>query len=119
MSRRVRLYLDADLSPRIGVIGRGLGLDVVSAHAVGMAEADDADQLARAAAEHRVLVTRNRDDFLALTLEAYQERAPHAGVLLVPGVEPSHGASRVAHALRRWANEQGAVARYGVYWLRL
>ena len=101
------------------MIGRGLGLDVVSAHQVGMAEAEDAEQLARAAAEGRVLVTRNRDDYLTLTLEAYHDRARHSGVLLVGSVAPSHGAARIAHALRRWAKQRAVVAPYGVYWLRV
>jgi hypothetical protein len=48
MSGTIRYYLDADLSPKIAVIGRGLGLDVVSAHEVGMTEAVDADRLAHA-----------------------------------------------------------------------
>ena len=117
MSRRIRCYLDADLSPKIAVIGRGLGLDVVSAHEVGMTEAADADQLARAAAEGRVLVTRNRDDFLALTLAAYHDRAPHRGLLLVREIAPSHRASRLAHALRRWAAARTTVASYEVDWL--
>jgi len=110
-------YLDADMSPRIAAIGRDLGLDVVSAHAVGMAEADDADQLRRAAGEGRILVTRNRDDFIRLTLEAYHERRPHAGLVLVGGLGRLHQASRVAHALRRWAAGRADVAAYSIHWL--
>ena len=104
MTPPIRFYLDADLSPRIVVIARGLGggLDVVSAHEVGMAEADDDHQLARAAGEGRGLVTRTRDDFVTLPLAAYQERAPHAGLLLVPPSSASHQAARLARALRRW-----------------
>jgi len=117
MSGTIRFYLDADLSPKIAVIGRGLGLDVVSAHEVGMTEAVDADQLARAAAEGRVLVTRNRDDFLALTLAAYHDRAPHRGLLLVREIAPSRRASRLAHALGRWAAARTTVASYEVDWL--
>lgn len=117
MKKPIRFYLDADVSPKVAVIGRGLGLDVVSAHEVGMTEAADADQMARAAAEGRVLVTRNRDDFLALTLAAYHDRAPHRGLLVVRELSPSHRASRLAHALRRWATARTTVASYGVYWL--
>ncbi len=119
MSRKLRFYLDADLSPRIAAFGRDLGLDVVSAHEVGTAEADDADQLRRAAAEGRILVARNRDDFLQLTLEAYHERQRHAGVLLVGETGRLHQASRIAHALRRWADGRPVVAGYSVHWLSL
>ncbi|MBI4501603.1 MAG: DUF5615 family PIN-like protein [Gemmatimonadetes bacterium] len=118
MSQPIRFYLDADLSPRIAVIARGLGLDVVSAHEAGMRDAEDNDQLAHAAGEGRVLVTRNRDDFLELTLDAYHERKPHAGLLLVTAHGTRHQASRVAHALARWADTQREVVRYGVYWLK-
>lgn len=110
--------MDADLSPTIAEISRGLGLDCVSAHDVGMGAAEDRDQLLRAAGEGRVLVTRNRDDFLTLTVEFYHERLPHAGLLIVPGTGSSH-AARVAHALARWVDERPAVSPYGVYWLKV
>lgn len=115
--QRVRFYLDADLSPRIAAIGRDLGLDAVSAHDVGMTEADDADQLGRAASEGRILVTRNRDDFIQLTLEAYHEHRPHAGLLLIAATGRHHQTSRVAHALRQWAGGRPIVVPYSVHWL--
>lgn len=119
MTGGVRFYLDADLSPRIASIARSLGLDVVSAHEAGLAEAEDADQLRHAAAEGRVLVTRNRDDFLALTLEAYHDRAPHAGLLLLARAGRAHQTSRLAHALRRWAAAHDSPQPYTVDWLHL
>ena len=115
---RPSLYLDADLSPRAAAIARGLGLDCVSAHDVGMLEAEDRDQLSRAAAEGRVLVTRNRDDVVSLTVEFYHERLPHAGVLIVPGTGPATPA-RIAHALKRWVAGEPSVSAYGVSWLRV
>lgn len=84
-----------------------------------MVDAEDADQLARAASEKRVLATRNRDDFLELTLQAYHDRLPHAGVLIVQAVAGKHGFSRVAHALARWAKSNPAVQPYSVHWLSL
>lgn len=113
-----RFYLDADLSPRIAQIARGLGLDVVSAHQVGMTEADDPEQLARAAVEGRVLVTGNRDDFLQLTLEAYHDAKPHAGLLIVIS-GGKHQSSRAAHALARWAADHPKVPPYAIAWLRV
>lgn len=119
MTKGARFYLDADLSPKIASIARGLGLDVTSAHEAGLAEAEDADQVRQAAAEGRVLVTRNRDDFLALTLEAYHDRAPHAGLLLEARAGSAHQPSRVAHALRRWAATHDTPQPYTVDWLHL
>lgn len=118
MTARLAFYLDADLSPKIAEIARGLGLDAVSAHEVGMVEAEDAEQLARAASETRVLLTRNRDDFLQLTLEAYHDRGPHAGLLIVEAVSGAHRHARVAHALARWARGRERVEPYSVDWLR-
>ncbi|HXV85334.1 MAG TPA: DUF5615 family PIN-like protein [Gemmatimonadales bacterium] len=110
------LYLDADLSPSVADIARGLGPDCVSAHQVDMAGVPDRDQLLHAGRARRVMVTRNRDDFLRLTLEFYHERLPHAGLLIVPGtLQP---ASRVAHALQRWALGTVSVPAYAVLWLK-
>lgn len=114
-----KLYLDADLSPKIAAIARGLGLDTISAHDVGMADAADADQLARAAAERRVLVTRNRDDFVTLTLEAYHDGAPHGGILIVNAVGPPRGFARTAHALAPWATTHRTAAPYAIFWLHV
>jgi len=113
-----RFYLDADLSPKIAEIARGLGLDVVSAHEVGMSEAEDSEQLSQAASGNRVLGTRNRDDFLQLTLEAYHDRKPHAGVLIIIS-GGKHQASRTAHALARWGAAHPVVPRYAIAWLRV
>lgn len=70
--------LDEDLSPDIAVAGRARGLDLVSAyerHARGLS---DEEQLSRAAADGRCLVTYNRDDFLRLTRRAYDAVRPTA-----------------------------------------
>jgi predicted nuclease of predicted toxin-antitoxin system len=119
MTKGVRFYLDADLSPKIAGIACSLGLDVTSAQEAGLAEAEDADQLRHAAGEGRMMVTRNRDDFLALTLEAYHDQAPHAGLLLVTRAGSAHQASRVAHALRRWAATHDTPQPYTVHWLHV
>ena len=84
---------------------RGLGLDAVSVHEVGRRGYGDAEQLAFAAAEGRIFITRNRDDFIFLTVEAFRTGEPHAGVLIVPRSLPNHHPARIAHALRRWCDE--------------
>jgi hypothetical protein len=80
----MKYYLDEDLDPALAGAARALGLDVVSAHEVGARGLSDAEQLARAAAAGRCLVTFNRADFIALTRRAYEGGQPHAGLLLIP-----------------------------------
>ena len=55
----VKLYLDEDISPVIGVVLRSRGYDVVSAHEVGMKGMEDKEQLDYAMQGGRVLLTFN------------------------------------------------------------
>lgn len=81
----MRFYLDECLSDIIAVIGRErFGLDIISAHAAGMELATDAEQLAFAAEQGRVMVTRNADDFILLTEQLEAKQEPHGGVIIVP-----------------------------------
>lgn len=80
----MKYYLDEDLDPSIATAGRALGVDVISAHERGARGLTDDEQLARAAADARCLVTFNRNDFVAVTRMAYDKGRPHCGVLLVP-----------------------------------
>lgn len=106
----MRFLLDEDLSPRIAEIARRQGLDVQSVHDLGRRQLADEDQLRFAAAQGRVLVTRNRDDFIRLTVAFYQAGDPHAGVLIVPWSLPNRSPSRVARALAAWlARRRGAL----------
>jgi predicted nuclease of predicted toxin-antitoxin system len=80
----MRFYLDECLSDTIAATARDhFGLDVVSAHALGMDHAPDEEQLAFAARLHRCLVTRNGSDFIRLTRRFMAESLPHAGVIAV------------------------------------
>lgn len=105
-----RFYLDEDVPPNAAVVGRGLGVDVVSAYHEGPVPRPDADHLATAAADGRIVVTYNRDDFLACTRDAFAAGRPHAGVLILTRKLPRDPA-RVAHALARWAER--AVRTFG------
>ncbi len=80
----MKLYLDEDISPKVSVILRKRGIDAVSAHEAGMLEASDDNQLSYAVAEGRVMVTRNRDDFITLTVQYFEALKPHTGVIIVP-----------------------------------
>jgi predicted nuclease of predicted toxin-antitoxin system len=98
----MRFLLDEDLAPTIAEIARGQGLDVVSVHEVGRRQRTDEEQLRYAAEQGRVFITRNRDDFIRLTVDWFQAGVPHAGVLIVPWSLPNRKPARVARSLHRW-----------------
>ncbi len=79
----MKFYLDEDADPRIAAAARVLGVDIVSAHEIGMRGVDDHTQLACAAADGRCIVTFNKVDFIAATRQAYEKTLPHHGVLLL------------------------------------
>ena len=101
----MRFLLDEDLSPRVAQAARGLGLDVVSVHEIGRCGLSDYEQLTLTAADGRVFVTRNRDDYIHWTREFYKGLLPHPGVLLVSRSIPPDRPERMAHALLRWVND--------------
>jgi hypothetical protein len=74
----LRYLLDEDVNPAVSEAARALGLDVVSVHEIertGVAFPDGA-QLHFAAVERRIMVTRNRDDFIRLTRDFFQAGEP-------------------------------------------
>ncbi len=103
----MRFLTDEDLNPAVARIGRGLGLDVVSVHEVDRRGFADEEQLRFATAEKRILVTRNRDDFIRLTIIHFQTGKAHRGILIVPHSLPNHRPARIAHALESWADRAG------------
>jgi predicted nuclease of predicted toxin-antitoxin system len=99
----VKYYLDEDLNPTAAEILRQRGVDAVSVHEVGARGLSDLDQLVRAAGDGRCLVTRNRDDFILLTLQFFQDYRPHCGLLIVPYSYPGDHVASLVEALAAYA----------------
>ena len=78
----MRFYLDEDLPAAIAGLLRRRGPDAVSAHELGHLHWTDEAQLAYAARDRRVLVTRNANHFIDLCREAIRLRRPHAGIVI-------------------------------------
>ena len=67
----MKLYVDADITPRLAHALRARGYDVLSAHETGNANATDVQQIAFAVTEGRALLTCNAGDFTALIAQSH------------------------------------------------
>lgn len=102
----MRFYLDEDQSPNIAQAAEARHhRDVVASHDFGMDGATDEEQLLYAGRPRRCIVTKNGDDFIALTDSFSAEGLPHAGVLIVPRSMPNHAYVRIARAIA-WYHER-------------
>jgi len=116
----MKFYLDEDLSPKIAQIFRKNGVDASSCHEVGMVGASDREQLEFAAREKRCLVTRNRDDFIKLTLQFFNDHRPHCGVLIIPYTIPGDHFSQIARLLKAFASRHpSGLEPYSVDFLHI
>lgn len=75
------VLLDGDVHPSLATALRRHGFDAVHGIEVGRRAHSDAEQLAFAAAEQRVLVTHNRRDFLTLARQWWDGDDHHAGIV--------------------------------------
>lgn len=99
----MRYYLDEDQSPRVAVLLRRAALDCISSHECGRNGLDDREQLRLAGVDGRSFVTSNRNDFIVLTVEFFEQRLPHAGVLIIPHSLRAASFNRIARALVAYA----------------
>lgn len=99
----IKYYLDEDLSPVIAEMLRKDKIDAVCVHEAGMIQASDLEQLEFAASRKRCLVTRNRNDFIRLTVQFFNEHRPHYGVLIIPYSYPGDNFRAIAKALITYA----------------
>ena len=100
----MKYYLDEDLSPKISELVRKKGVDCISAHEIEMVQVSDLEQLELAARKLRCLVTKNRDDFIRLTVQFFNDHLPHYGVLIIPSAIPGDRFSLIAEVLARYAH---------------
>ena len=98
----MRFLLDEGIHPRVAELAWEEGLDVESVHDLRRRGLSDLEQLRLAAEESRVLITRNRADFLYWTGEFYRKGDDHAGVLFVGEGLPNDQPERIVRALKRW-----------------
>ena len=114
----MKFYLDEDLSPKIAEIVRKSRIDALSAHEAGMCESSDQSQLDFAATEKTCLVTRNRDDFIRLTVRFFNDQRPHCGVLIIPYALPGDQFSRIANLIKKFSSRhQKGLAPYSISFL--
>ena len=99
----MKIYLDENLSPRIGEMLRGRGLDAISAHEVGNTQLADAAQLRYATGQGRAIVTCDVTDFVDLAAETIVENYDHAGIVLVSGGFRTDDFGGIAAAVERAA----------------
>ncbi|MFZ0131587.1 MAG: DUF5615 family PIN-like protein [Desulfobacterales bacterium] len=114
----MKLYLDEDISPKVAGILRKRGIDAVSAHDTGMLEASDEEQLSFAAVNGRAMVTRNRDDFITLTVQFFEKLRPHCGLVVVPYTISGSEFGKLASLLKNYSkNHPFGLAPYTIEFL--
>ena len=99
----MRLLLDAHVSgPNVGRRLERHGHDVRALDQERALEGlDDDEVLALATSEHRILVTHNVADFPRILRDWAAAQRPHAGVILVYGIDHSEFAL-IACGIQRW-----------------
>jgi len=99
----MKFYLDEDISPKIAELLKKDGVDCISAHESKMMQASDLEQLRFSAHKKRCFVTRNKDHFIRLTVQFFNDYLPHYGLLIIPHTIPGDRFSQTADMLADYA----------------
>jgi predicted nuclease of predicted toxin-antitoxin system len=78
----IRLYLDEDVHKAVAPALQARGFDAVSVHGLRHYGWSDAEHLAYAAAEGRVIFTFNAADYIALHKDCLSQGKSHAGIIV-------------------------------------
>lgn len=113
----LRYLLDEDVHPEAAKIATRLGIDVVSVHDLGRRGLSDFEQLRFATMDGRTVVTRNRDDFIVLTVDAFRAGDPHRGLLILPHSVRNDRPAEIARALEAWHTRWQDVGHPGDYFI--
>ena len=114
----MRLYLDEDINPKIAEILQRSGCNAVSTQGAGNRGADDEAQLVYASRIDAALVTRNRNDFIALTTQFLDEGRKHSGVIIVPHSVRADDPTILARLLARFTSRHPEdLPQYAVIFL--
>jgi hypothetical protein len=115
----VRYLLDENLPHRLAQALRERGYDVQHVREVGRAGLSDEQQLAYAAEEERIFVSRDYDDLPGLARLFHAENRPHAGGLLVPRSMANGDIGGIAASITRFETEHPEpMEPYETVWLR-
>jgi hypothetical protein len=95
----VKLYVDADITPKLARALRERGHEVLSAHEAGNADASDNEQMAYAVAEGRALLTCNAGDFTTIFEDYWYADCEHSGVIVSEQLELGEMIRRVVRLL--------------------
>ena len=97
----MKLYVDADITPRLARALRSRGYDVLAAREAGNADASDDEQMSYAAAQGRALLTCNAGDFTAIFEDYWYTSREHYGVIVSEQLELGEMIRRVVRLLDR------------------
>jgi len=114
----MKYYLDEDLSQQVAERLRKAGVSTTYVHEEKTEGWTYEQQLEKAAQDGRCLVTRNRNDFIELTVQFYRDEKRHAGVLIVPYSYPGDQISQLAKALIAYVKKHpDGMLAYGIDFL--
>jgi uncharacterized protein with PIN domain len=77
---RIKLYLDADVHPRIALVLRERGFDALSAQEIERKEISDEEQLEFAISQDKAILTHNTGHFAKLHKDCMDAGKEHNGI---------------------------------------